>query len=297
MVVSSLPSCREIEWSDFHWLSKAWGDLINQCGLKASTYSATNAWLFRERHRYLVFDHHPPFLIEPLEQRVRMIPTRFPLKWDAAFFEHLFGMPCSLFPIATEWLGDFPETDYTIMQSDAESDYIYHTQTLSKLAGRHLSSRRNLLHQLTRQYRMSLKAITNETLQDTKNILNQWQVHYHEQHPSLQADYAPCLEALEKLSLLPLTGQIAYADDQPIGFYLGERLSKTVYIIHFLKEFSAFHGVVPFLYQACALAQASDVEWINLEQDLGIPGLRQAKQAYRPAELLEKWEIKNLTSS
>lgn len=291
------PSCRAIEWSDFEWLSTAWGRLVNQYELAHSNYSAINAMLFRKKHGYLIFEHETPFLIEPLKERVRMIPTKFPLQWDAAFFEKAFGKPCTLFPIATSWLMHFPPTEYALMQSDAESDYLYHTETLRLLSGRHLSSRRNLLHQLTRQHSMRLEPLTMVNLQDAKNILNQWQTHYHKLHPNLQADYSPCLEALEKLPFLPLTGQIAYADERPIGFYLGQRLSNSVYLLHFLKEFSAFHGIVPFLYQACALSQDENVQWINLEEDLGIAGLKQAKQAYRPAKLLKKWEIKKLTPS
>lgn len=256
-----------------------------------STYSAVNALLFCENHGYYLFEHDPPFLIEPLVDRNRMIPTRYPKEWDSAFFHDWFGKPCTLYPVADAWLGLFPMTHYTITCSDAESDYLYHKATLEDLKGRHLSSRRNLLHQLEKAHTITLKPLTTENVADAKAVLNHWQKHYTSHH-NIPSDYHSCAEALSKLGALPLNGQVAYAEAQPIGFYLGELLSHSVYLLHFLKEIPSLHGVVPLLYQACARGQPETVQWINLEQDLGAAGLRQAKQAYQPARLLCKWEIK-----
>lgn len=291
MRASLPPLCRPFVWSDLQWLSAAWGALIEKYGLMHSTYSATNNLLFCEKHGYYLFEYDPPFLIEPLPDRNRMIPTRFPGGWDSAFFEVWFGKPCTLYPVAEGWLPSFPVADYNITYSDAESDYLYHTHTLESLKGRHLSSRRNLLHQLEKEHTISLKPLTTQTQHDAKGILDRWQEHYTQQH-HYTSDYLSCCQALHKLPYLPLTGQVAYAEEKPIGFYLGELLSPHVYLLHFLKELPSLHGVVPFLYQACARSQPETVQWINLEPDLGISGLRQAKQAYQPARLLCKWEIK-----
>lgn len=286
-------SCRPFVWSDLEWLSAAWRACIERYDLAQSNYSAINAWLFRKEHGFYVFEHDPPFLIEPLPDRNRMIPTCFPVQWDSAFFEAWFGKPCTLYPITDSWLYHFPEEQYLITRSDSESDYLYRKETLSLLKGRHLSSRRNLLHQLTREHQIIIKPLTCHNVPDAKQILDAWQTHYQQQHTLPQTDYAPCLEALNKLCQLSLNGQIAYAGETPIGFYLGERLSSRVYLLHFLKELFTFHGVAPLLYQACAQHQEDEVEWLNLEQDLGLPGLKKAKQAYQPDHLLLKWEIKN----
>lgn len=256
-----------------------------------STYSATNALLFAEKHGYYLFEHDPPFLIEPLPDRNRMIPTRFPIEWGSAFFHTWFGKPCTLYPVADSWLSSFPVAHYTVTYSDAESDYLYHKHTLESLKGRHLSSRRNLLHQLEKEHTITLKPLTIETKAHAQAILDRWQERYKQQHRNT-SDYLPCSEALKKLPNLPLKGQVAYAEEGPVGFYLGELLSPSVYLLHFLKELPSLHGVVPFLYQACARSLPATVQWINLEPDLGILGLRQAKQAYQPARLLCKWEIK-----
>lgn len=291
------PSCRPFVWSDLEWLSAAWRPLIEKYALAHSNYSAINALLFREKHGFYLFEHDPPFLIEPLPDRVRMTPTCFPLQWDSTFFQTWFGKPCTLYPVADAWIKHFPSTEYTITYSDAESDYLFKTDVLRLLKGRHLSSRRNLLYQLLREHRVTVQPLTITNVKDAKSILEQWQAHYTKQHSTTPSaitpsDYLPCHEALEKFSTLPLTGLLAYAEETPVGFYLGERLSKSVYLLHFLKEVPTYHGVVPFLCQACAASQEAAVEWMNLEPDLGIPGLRQAKHAYHPDHLLLKWEIK-----
>ena len=277
----------------WEWLSSKWRTLVEEYALQHSTYSAANALLFRQKHRFHVFEHDPPFLIEPLPDRYRMIPTCFPLAGEHVLFQTWFDKPCTLYPVPDAWLPHFPLEEYTCTQSEDESDYLYRVETLRDLRGRHLSSRRNLLHQLTRNHLLSVKPLNTKNMHEARHILDAWHRQYQKQHPILETDYMPCQEALERLSSLPLIGYVVYAEEEPIGFYLGELLSKRVYLLHF-KEIPIFHGVVPFLYQACAQAQKTDVQWINLEPDLGIPGLRQAKQAYEPDHLLPKWEIRKI---
>lgn len=286
------PNCRPFEWSDLTWLAAAWRILIEEYDLMHSNYSAINALLFRQSHGYYLFQHDPPFLIEPLKDRIRMIPTRYPIDWDGRFFERHFQKPCTLFPVADVWLKDFPEDLYTITNHANESDYLYHKEKLQTLrSGKHLTGRRNLLHQLENEHELSLQLLTQNNVQEANQLLKAWDHHFKEQHGQIQTDFLSCQEALDKLSTLPLTGLVGYADDQPIGFCLGELLSARVYLLHFLKELSHPHGIVPYLYQSCAKSLPRSVAWINLEPDLGIAGLAQAKQAYEPDLKLAKWEV------
>jgi hypothetical protein len=62
-------------------------------------------------------------------------------------------------------------------------------------------------------------------------------------------------------------------------------------VIHIEKA----NGVCPGIYQAvnqmfCAAA-AAEFDFINREQDLGVPGLRQAKESYGPCAMVKKFTL------
>jgi hypothetical protein len=45
------------------------------------------------------------------------------------------------------------------------------------------------------------------------------------------------------------------------------------------------------MFRHFAMRRDVRVDWLNLEQDLGLPNFRQTKQSYRPFALLPKWRL------
>ena len=76
-----------------------------------------------------------------------------------------------------------------------------------------------------------------------------------------------------------------------LGFVIGELLTPKTAVLRFAKSLRSLKGVTPFLYQDFALHLPETVQWVNLEEDMGIPSLRQGKKAYAPDQLLSKWRI------
>jgi hypothetical protein len=70
--------------------------------------------------------------------------------------------------------------------------------------------------------------------------------------------------------------------DQVQAFALGERLNETTAVIHIEKANPEFKGIYPMMTQAYAKRWQGVTKHISLEQDLGEPGLRRAKESYYP---------------
>ena len=79
--------------------------------------------------------------------------------------------------------------------------------------------------------------------------------------------------------------------DALFGFVLGEMQDSEHYLMHFAKSDKEQKGVTPFLYQTVASRLDEKVKWMNLEPDLGIEELANAKEAYEPDLLLNKFRI------
>jgi hypothetical protein len=71
----------------------------------------------------------------------------------------------------------------------------------------------------------------------------------------------------------------------------GERLSADTAAVHFEKANPAMPGLAQLINREFAAREFTDCRWLNREQDLGDPGLRQAKERYNPARLVEKYAV------
>ncbi len=272
----------------FDLLESHWKPLRERYDLPFAEYSFANNYLFRKKHNYMLLEgafplvigkrNHDSQYIIPSQGPEGIIPTLDKLR------EH---PSTSLFPIPDIWKAMIPQGHYQYSEDD--SDYVFHAEKMRTLAGRKLSSRRNLLHQLENNHAVSAESLTQERLADARFILEDWQ--QDNKLKKDQTDYESAIEALGLMDKLQLSGRIVYVDGVPAGFTIGEILTPTTAILLFAKRKHDVKGIVPYLYRDFALQLPKTVEWINLEQDLGNPLLRQAKMAYAPDLILKKWHL------
>jgi uncharacterized protein len=271
-------------------LNRYWKPLCLTQNIQFAEYSFANVYLFRRAHSYRFVDCDPPIVRgEFSPDHYYLIPTTLPEQID---LEHLKEEQCRsicFFPIAEQWLERFDKAQVSIQSSRDDSDYIFKSDKLKTLGGRALSSRRNLLHQLEANYKLESRILSENNLKEAFDLLEVWQQQAGQAKD--KTDYWPCFEALENWKQLGLCGRLAYADGKLIGFTIGELITPSTALMLFAKSLRSYKGVTPYLYQNFALNLPSSVEWINLEQDLGIPSLRQAKEAYVPDILLTKWRV------
>ncbi len=271
-------------------LSSLWQPLCQQHNLQFAEYSFANVYLFRKQHSYELIEGDPLFVRGKFsEGHYYLIPTMAPKD----LFLKLKSIPKQhcIFPIPDHWVDDFRDAGCKTFFCRGDSDYVYQKEKMQTLKGRALSSRRNLLHQLESHHQMTSRALTENDIPDAFELIEEWQS--HSELSKEKTDYFPCREALENMNRLQLFGRIAYADGQAVGFSLGELLTPQTALFHFIKGRRDFKGIMPFLNKDFAQHLPDSVHWINVEQDLGLPALRQAKNAYEPSRLLTKWRICN----
>ncbi|MBQ5311171.1 MAG: DUF2156 domain-containing protein, partial [Oscillospiraceae bacterium] len=93
---------------------------------------------------------------------------------------------------------------------------------------------------------------------------------------------------------LGLFGGVLRKDGRVIGFTIGERLNSDTLGVHIEKADASVDGAYPAINNLFAKAHAADLSYINREEDLGIEGLRKAKQSYHPAFMIEKYTLRFL---
>jgi hypothetical protein len=160
-------------------------------------------------------------------------------------------------------------------------DYLYSREKMATLAGRALHRKKNLVNLFLRNNVCIAKPLLEEYAGDALRVLEQWRRRETPNRASGAAgDYAAAREALENMEYLQLCGGIFYVDEEPIAYVLGEELAQgRMFVLHFEKAVlrKEYTGIYQYVNQAFAAVLPEKYELINREQDLGDPGLRQAK--------------------
>ena len=190
--------------------------------------------------------------------------------------------------VPPQFLNDNPEVyEFFEVAEDADfADYIYEVKALATLPGSALSKKRNLIAQFRRMYGEPISEDLDHCMID--DCLKLAELAMGKQaSKSKKEELIALRKAFANFSELDLSGVAVSADGKLIGFSVFSRHLDGSYCVHFEKTLPEVKGAAQVVNKETAEALLGKCEFVNREQDLGIPGLRRAKKSYQPAfELL-----------
>ena len=89
-----------------------------------------------------------------------------------------------------------------------------------------------------------------------------------------------------------MEGLLIRTDGRIVAMTMGNRIGEDTYDVNFEKADPDIPGAYPLINREFArlLRQRHpELRFLNREDDMGLPGLRKAKESYHPDELLEKF--------
>lgn len=175
-----------------------------------------------------------------------------------------------------------------------DSDYIYKRESLAQLSGKKLHAKKNLVNRFWRLYPdAEYRAIGVGNIGDAIHVAEQWFTERTEGGGDADMrELSHIRKAAEHWDELGLFGGVLYAGGVPAAMTMASALSSQCIDVHFEKAVGAFaeEGAYAAVNQAFAASEAAaPYAYVNREEDMGIPGLRQVKEAYRPAFKVEKY--------
>ncbi|MFC1636432.1 DUF2156 domain-containing protein [Planctomycetota bacterium] len=255
-----------------------------------SEFTFANIYLFRETHNYRISHMANELFIitgRDANEPFFMLPFALP---DEGVLKDLFARHRTIKALTQSQAEQLSGIGYAISEDRDNFDYLYSRQDLVNLTGRKFHKKKNQLNLFIRNNECQAKPLLEEYRDDALQILEQWN---HRQNE--QGDVVAAAEALEKMWPLQLCGGIFYIDRQPAAYCLGEEVALgTSFVIHFEKAVLApeFRGLYQFINQGFASILPDKYETVNREQDLGDPGLRQAKESYHPVSFVKKYRAR-----
>ena len=195
-----------------------------------------------------------------------------------------------------EYLKTFPDvgTRFSAERMDSRYDeYIYCVDALVGLHGKLLSKKRNLIAQFREDYPDAvLEPLTASNLPEALAVQEDWLAAQEKPVPVEAAHESAAIGMLaEHFGELPVEGLVLRAGGRVVSFAVFSPVSQDLWTVHFEKTRYEYKGASQYITHKTAVALQGRARLINREQDLGIPGLRQAKRSYDPLFLLQNYSL------
>lgn len=221
------------------------------------------------------------------------------LEEDAALRGEPFRLVC-LSRREMEALAALRPGEFTFHEDRDGFDYLYDIDRLADLPGKKLHNKRGHIRRFEDAYPdWTWEPITAENLPQCREMDALW---YEEKRvadqdqpqaeESLDEEGAALRLAMDHYFDLGLEGILLRAEGRVVAFTMGELLTDDVYDVHFEKAFPQIQGAYPLVNRTFARwvrERHPQVRRLNREDDVGVPGLRKAKESYYPDEMVEKF--------
>ena len=173
-------------------------------------------------------------------------------------------------------------------------DYVYNREDLAKLAGRKYHSKKNHINAFNKLHPdYQYLPLTTDLIPQCKDFLGKWFLAkgIASDH-SIRCEMSAINQSLNNIEALEIQGGTIFVDGQMEAFTYGEAINKDVAIIHVEKANPAIRGLYAKINQDFCNNAWQNIQFINREEDMGIEGLRKAKESYNPVFMVEKFSAK-----
>mgnify|MGYP003310379236 CR=1 FL=1 len=232
------------------------------------------------------------FALQPIGSKEKMI-------WAVDKFMEYFqdlGKPLQFFLVDekfAELLANYPGAEFKLQANRDRFDYVYRSEDLICLAGRKYHSKKNHWNSFWRNFPQARYVpISEENISLCKLELDKWYLRYRQEKPEdsvIEWERDAALEVLNDFSFFEVRGGAILLDGRIVAFTFGEQINKDMAVIHVEKADPTVRGAYPAINQGFVEHEWAHLSYINREEDLGVEGLRKAKESYKPVKMIRKY--------
>lgn len=188
-------------------------------------------------------------------------------------------------------LSDFPG-EFSFEYDPGNNDYIYNASDLATLSGKKYHSKRNHIANFKRNNPdWRFEDIDESNISECITLHTSWITDKDDSddEADFSLEFEAVLTGFEHYKELGFKGGLIRVAGSPVAYTYGEALNSRCFVTHFEKAPADIQGAYAIINQEFAKRLLEDgYTYINREEDLGIEGLRKAKQSYKPVIWLRK---------
>ncbi len=193
-----------------------------------------------------------------------------------------------------EWLEEAKPGYFTSKAVRDNFDYVYLAKDLIELKGRKFHTKKNHVNSFRKKFsNYEYVPMTEEMAKDCIEFMQEW----CDDRGCVKGDDLDCernaiVEAMNNFTVLGFQGGAIFIDGKMAAFSYGEMGNDDTAVIHVEKGRMGINGVYSIINQEFCARTFSQAMYINREEDMGIEGLRKAKESYHPIKMIEKYNVR-----
>jgi len=181
---------------------------------------------------------------------------------------------------------DIPQWQFTSSPDDA--DYVYRVSNLIEYPGHQYHRKRQLMRGCLNRYQCQYESLTGnnipECLELQQRIIDMMVPDDCQLKEHRAAEYL-----LQEFSRFHSFGGVIRINGTVEGVMIASRLNATTAVGHVEKTNPDIHGISSLLHHWFAAYELKQYKFFNIEQDLGILGLRDSKSRFIPDHMVVKF--------
>lgn len=191
---------------------------------------------------------------------------------------HMIDILESAFPGKFQYFDDRPNYDY-----------VYRRQDLVDLKGREYHSKKNHLNYFLNNYKYEYVTMTSamagSAMQFIREFNERKQLPEHEME-LLKMEERAMSDVLHNLEAVGYMSAAVFIENKIEALCIGGRINPNMVDVHVEKANTTYRGLYQLINNEFCKHVDPSIEFINREEDMGIPGLRKAKLSYKPVKLV-----------
>jgi hypothetical protein len=193
-----------------------------------------------------------------------------------------------------------PAQEFDVRPLRDHFDYIYRTQALAELKGKKFDGKRNQIRKFNGNFPdYEFRSLEPSQFGDAMALFRKWGEQRREiatpaESPSFsnECQRHALDRAFQDYNRLGLVGGVIDVRGELQGFIIASMAQAETAVVHFQYANAELSGIYQVLLQDACRRLFAGCSYVNLEEDLGIAGLRRTKLSYLPLRLEEKYEIR-----
>jgi len=285
-------------YPEFETLDKEMKSLFSDAFLKLnpviSEFTFTNLYCWREAYRFSVSMLDDFIILRSGEGNMTQFFPPLGIGEVKPVIQKIINDTKKPFiRLPEELVSVFEDESFFKVEFDRDnSDYLYKVEDLNLLKGRKYDAKRNLIKKFKSIYEYEYVKLNSSNASACLDFEERWCLEKNcDKVEGLNKERQAIREMIDNFGYFNLIGAVIKVKKSICAVAIGEKLNPNTLVMHVLKADPNMQGLYQVMLNDFILNEADAFEYINLEQDLGIEGLRLAKSSYHPVKIVKKYTV------